>query len=77
MLLGQYRPEDAPSYVYAARALPVTLIEGTLLDVPDLDRFELIHLSNIFDWSDDALVTAWADVLVRKAKPGARILSGS
>jgi S-adenosylmethionine-diacylglycerol 3-amino-3-carboxypropyl transferase len=74
VLLGHYRPEDAPAYVYAARALPVTLIEGTLLDVPDLERFDLIHLSNIFDWSDDALVTAWADTLVRKAKPGARIL---
>ena len=74
VLLGHYRPEDAPAYVYAARALPVTLIEGTLLDVPDLERFDLIHLSNIFDWSDDALVTAWADTLARKAKPGAQIL---
>ncbi len=74
VLLGHYRPEDAPAYVHAGRALPVTLVEGTLLDVPDLDRFELIHLSNIFDWSDDALVAAWADTLVRKAKPGARIL---
>jgi S-adenosylmethionine-diacylglycerol 3-amino-3-carboxypropyl transferase len=74
VLLGRYLPEDAPSYVHARRALPVTLFEGTLLDVPDLERFELIHLSNIFDWSDDTLVAAWADRLVRKAKPGARIL---
>ncbi len=74
VLLGHYRPEDAPAYVHAGRALPVTLIEGTLLDVPDLDRFELIHLSNIFDWSDDALVTTWAAKLAREAKPGARIL---
>jgi S-adenosylmethionine-diacylglycerol 3-amino-3-carboxypropyl transferase len=74
VLLGHYRPEDAPSYVYAGRTLPMTLIEGTLLDVPDLGRFDLIHLSNIFDWSDDALVATWADTLMRKAKPGARIL---
>ncbi|MDY7225663.1 DUF3419 family protein [Hyalangium rubrum] len=74
VLLGHYRPEDAPAYIHAGRALPVTLREGTLLDVPDLGRFELIHLSNIFDWSDDALVAAWAQRLIRDAKPGARIL---
>jgi S-adenosylmethionine-diacylglycerol 3-amino-3-carboxypropyl transferase len=74
VLLGYYRPEDAPAYVRAGRALPVTLIEGTLLEVPDLGRFDVIHLSNIFDWSEDALVAAWAERLVREAKPGARIL---
>lgn len=74
VLLGHYRPEDAPAYVHAGRALPVKLLEGSLLEVPNLDRFELIHLSNIFDWSDDALVSAWADKLVHEAKPGARIL---
>lgn len=74
VLLGRYRPEDAPTYVHAKRALPVNMITGTLLDVPDLERFELIHLSNIFDWSDDKLVVSWAERLVRDAKPGARIL---
>jgi S-adenosylmethionine-diacylglycerol 3-amino-3-carboxypropyl transferase len=74
VLLGRYRPEDAPSYVHAKQALPVTLLEGTLLDVPGLERFELIHLSNIFDWSADTLVAAWAERLAREAKPGARIL---
>jgi S-adenosylmethionine-diacylglycerol 3-amino-3-carboxypropyl transferase len=69
VLLGYYRAEDAPAYVHARRALPVTLVEGTLLDVPDLG-----HLSNIFDWSEDALVATWADRLVREAKPGARLL---
>jgi S-adenosylmethionine-diacylglycerol 3-amino-3-carboxypropyl transferase len=74
VLLGHYRPEDAPAYVRAGRRLPVTLLEGTLLDVPELGRFDVIHLSNVFDWSDDALVAAWAGALVREAKPGARVL---
>jgi S-adenosylmethionine-diacylglycerol 3-amino-3-carboxypropyl transferase len=74
VLLGYYRAEDAPAYVHARRALPVTLVEGSLLDVPDLGRFDIIHLSNIFDWSEDALVATWADRLVREAKPGARLL---
>lgn len=74
VLLGRYRPEDAPAYVHAKQALPVSLFEGTLLGVPDLGRFELIHLSNIFDWSDDALVASWAERLVHEARPGARIL---
>lgn len=74
VLLGRYLPADVPRYVTAHRELPVSLVEGTLLSVRDLDRYDLIHLSNIFDWSDDELVAQWASALIQKARPNATIL---
>jgi S-adenosylmethionine-diacylglycerol 3-amino-3-carboxypropyl transferase len=74
VLLGRYRREDAPGYVQAARALDVELVEGTLLELTRLERHQLYSLSNVFDWSDDALVAAWAEALLAAARPGSVIL---
>ncbi len=74
ILLGHYRAKDAPVYVTAQRPLSVTLIEGSLEDVPDLDRFDLYSLSNVFDWSDDELVSRWVDLLAERARPWAAVL---
>jgi S-adenosylmethionine-diacylglycerol 3-amino-3-carboxypropyl transferase len=61
VLLGDY--EHPPKFLQARRALPIELVQGTLLDAGDLRRFDVISLSNIFDWSDDALVAEWARAL--------------
>jgi len=74
VLLGAYRPEDRPEYLRAESPLPVTLVQGSLPDVPDLGRFDVISLSNIFDWSDDTLVSEWATLLSREARPGCAVL---
>jgi S-adenosylmethionine-diacylglycerol 3-amino-3-carboxypropyl transferase len=74
VLLGAYRPGDAPGYLRATAPLQVCLVQGSLPDVPDLGRFDVISLSNIFDWSDDTLVEAWATLLSRKARPGCAVL---
>ncbi len=74
VLLGFYRRDAAPAYVHANRSLEVNLVEGSLTDVPRLGRFDVISLSNVFDWSDDALVEQWARTLIREAKPGCAIL---
>ena len=42
--------------------------------MPALERFDLYSLSNVFDWSDDALVAAWAGRLKRAARPGSVVL---
>lgn len=70
-----YAPGDAPAYLLAPPTdVPLTLVHGTLTDVPNLERFGVISLSNVFDWSDDALVTAWADHLRQHARSGAHVL---
>ena len=38
-------------------------MHGELTDVNEISRFQLISLSNIFDWSDDNLVEKWANYL--------------
>ncbi|NVJ23787.1 MULTISPECIES: DUF3419 family protein [Myxococcus] len=74
VLLGAYRPEDRPAYLRAEAPLPVTLVQGSLPAVPDLGRFDVVSLSNIFDWSDDTLVSEWATLLSREARPGCAVL---
>ncbi len=74
VLLGYYRPADAPSYVGAAQTPPIELIEGSLPEVADLARFDLFSLSNVFDWSDDALVADWGARIDGAARPGAALL---
>jgi S-adenosylmethionine-diacylglycerol 3-amino-3-carboxypropyl transferase len=74
VLLGAYRPADAPEYLRSEQPLPLTLVEGSLPDVSGLERFDVISLSNIFDWSDDALVASWAGLLCREARPGCAVL---
>jgi S-adenosylmethionine-diacylglycerol 3-amino-3-carboxypropyl transferase len=74
VLLGAYRAEDAPVYVNARRVPPLELIHGSLPDVPQLERVQVYSLSNLFDWSDDALVKSWAGLLTQHARPGAAVI---
>jgi S-adenosylmethionine-diacylglycerol 3-amino-3-carboxypropyl transferase len=73
VLLGRYL--EPPAY---ARGGPLpsrpVLVEGSLLEVPDLARFDVISLSNVFDWCDDALCSRWARALARATRPGTSIL---
>lgn len=62
-----------PDFLLAGRALPVTWHLGALPDVPELRRFDVVSLSNVFDWSDEALVRAWADAVAALA-PGSVII---
>ena len=52
----------------------MTLLQGSLVDVPDLGRYQLVSLSNVFDWSSDALALEWAAKLKRELQPGAVVL---
>ncbi|MBI2390539.1 MAG: DUF3419 family protein [Deltaproteobacteria bacterium] len=68
------RPRTPPAWAARPIVAPIDLVQGTLLDVPALERFDLLSLSNVFDWSDDALVSAWSSAIVRAARPGAVVL---
>jgi S-adenosylmethionine-diacylglycerol 3-amino-3-carboxypropyl transferase len=72
VLLGCYlRP---PTYINPTCGDRLTLVQGTLTDVSDLSRFDVWSLSNVFDWGDDSLVTAWADTFVTHSRPGTAVL---
>jgi S-adenosylmethionine-diacylglycerol 3-amino-3-carboxypropyl transferase len=74
VLLGAYRAADAPAYTRARQGRVPELVQGSLGDVPELDRFELYSLSNVFDWSDDALVADWAARIKAAARPGSVVI---
>ncbi len=77
VLLGRYTAHALPDYLCvpppAALRRP-ELVLGGLEAVPDLGRFDLFSLSNVFDWSDDALVSRWASLVTTAARPGTAVL---
>jgi S-adenosylmethionine-diacylglycerol 3-amino-3-carboxypropyl transferase len=71
VLLQRY--VDPPPFFSAGRVLEVQWHQGTLTTVPDLERFDVVSLSNIFDWSDESLVVEWATAL-RALAPGSLVV---
>ena len=63
IFLGKYISSNCLSYLTSGQKLDVEFIHGQLTDVNDISKFQLVSLSNIFDWSDDSLVKGWADYL--------------
>jgi S-adenosylmethionine-diacylglycerol 3-amino-3-carboxypropyl transferase len=61
VLLQRY--EAPPAFLTSGRLHEVHWHEGTLTSVPELSRFDVVSLSNIFDWSDESLVVSWAEAL--------------
>ena len=75
ILLGRYHPLDAPGYIEGAgKHHDLTLVQGALTDVEDIGSFDVIQLSNIFDWSSDALVERWCKLLREQCKPGCHVI---
>jgi S-adenosylmethionine:diacylglycerol 3-amino-3-carboxypropyl transferase len=52
----------------------VELIQGTIFEIPSIKKFDLIQLSNIFDWSDAFEVKNTCTHLDRNMKVGAKVL---
>lgn len=63
VLLGRYTDRACPGYLGLAREPAIAWTLGSLGDVPRLERFGVVSLSNVFDWSDDNLVRDWAERL--------------
>lgn len=74
VLLGHYLSATAPSYLRATTFGPITWIRGTLTDVPDLGRYDVVSLSNVLDWTDDACAKAWAARLAEACPRGTVVL---
>lgn len=74
VFLGGYRKECAPHYIRHGGKLTVEPVHGSLLAVPDLERFDVVSLSNLPDNLEEAEVVQWADALKKSLKPGASIL---
>lgn len=78
VLLGHYLAEPAAWPPYLALPTPERYrfewVEGPIESVDDFGRYDLISLSNLFDWSDRPAIEALATRLRREARPGAALL---
>ena len=77
VFLGYYlqRPASLPYYLLAPPTdYRFQMVEGTLDRVPELQRFDLISLSNIMDWMPLAESASLISYLQNEMKPGASVL---
>ena len=79
IFLGHYLSEHPPPFLQSTSAgsratHALEYIHGALSDVHDLSHFDLIHLSNIFDWMGHEEAQALISHLCARVRPGARIL---
>ena len=77
VFLGYYlqRPASLPYYLLSPPTdYHFQMVEGTLDQVPELQRFDLISLSNIMDWMPLAEISVLINHLQNEMKPGASLL---
>ena len=77
VFLGYYlqRPASLPYYLLAPPTdYRFQMIEGTLDQVPELQRFDLISLSNIMDWMPLPEIVSLISYLQNEMKLGASVL---
>ena len=77
VFLGYYlqRPDSLPYYLLAPPAdYHFQMVEGTLDQVPELQRFDLISLSNIMDWMPLTGIASLIRHLQNEMKSGASVL---
>lgn len=71
VLVGCFRPEAPPPWLgwRPPADVPIELVHGTLADL-DPAAFDLLHLSNVFDWMAPAAAEALAGHICARARPG-------
>src|SRR5262245_42784271 len=75
VLLGRYLPEALPVFIRSEpRSVDVQFVEGTLENAPHFSRYNLISLSNLFDWMSPLVIDAVLRRLSEEARPGAVVL---
>ena len=63
IMLGHYVTRDAPPFLLAGELFSFNRVHGPLSAVEHLQEYQLVNLSNIFDWSAEAEVADMAAAL--------------
>lgn len=75
IFLGQYLPNCYPEYLkHPLESSPWSYVRGFIQDVKSFSGFDLITLSNIFDWCAEDEVVAIASRIASEAKPGCVVM---
>ena len=56
IFLGYYLKESFFPYIKSEEKLDVEMCRGTVYDVPNIETYDLVSLSNLFDWCDTQFV---------------------
>jgi len=75
LLRGRYDDDARPLYLQhqLSKAPRFEHRLGTLDDVDDFGVYDLVHLSNVFDWSHPQGVVGLSARIARELRPGARV----
>lgn len=74
VLRGRYDEDALPDYLRHA-PVPTRFVPllGTLQHVPDFGEYDLVHLSNVLDWTEPEAADALTTRVARELRPGAAV----
>tara|TARA_Y100000385_G_C13057866_1_gene622885 strand:- start:914 stop:1870 length:957 start_codon:yes stop_codon:yes gene_type:complete len=73
IFLGYYLKESFMPYINYQKKLKIKTFLGTVYDVPNIETYDLVSLSNLFDWCDAPFVKQCASYL-SKLRSGSGII---
>ena len=68
IFLGYYQSDNAFPYMKSKNKLDLPMIEGSILNLDNIASYDVVSLSNIFDWSSDTVVKTHARYLSQMKK---------
>ena len=74
IFLGYYQSDNAFPYMKSKNKLDIPMIEGSILNLDNIHSYDIVSLSNIFDWSSEDIVKIHARYLSQMKKGSAIII---
>ena len=74
IFLGYYQSDNAFPYMKSKNKLDIPMTEGSILNLDNIYSYDVVSLSNIFDWSSDTIVKTHARYLSQMKKSSAIII---
>jgi len=74
IFLGYYQSDNAFPYMKSKNKLDIPMTEGSILNLDNIYSYDVVSLSNIFDWSSDTIVETHARYLSQMKKGSAIII---
>ena len=74
IFLGYYLSDNAFPYMKSKNKLDIPMTEGSILNLDNIYSYDVVSLSNIFDWSSDTVVKTHARYLSQMKKGSAIII---
>ena len=56
IFLGYYKSENVFPYMTLNQRPIIDFFDGNICDVPNIQTFDMVSLSNLFDWSDESFI---------------------